>query len=57
MPTNLQLNNGENTIQFMNMFKYLGFLITPCLTENAEIDAQIKKAKSQLGVLKHFFGC
>jgi len=40
----------------MNKFKYLGSLITPCLTENVEIKAWIKKAKSQLGMLKHFFG-
>ena len=56
VPTNLQLNNGENTIQFINKIKYLGSLITPCLTENAEIEAWIKNVKSQLGMLTHFFG-
>ena len=56
VPTNLQLNNGEHTIQFTNKFKYLGSLIKPCLTENTEIEAWIKKAKSQLGMLTHFFG-
>ena len=29
--TNLQLNNGKHSIQFMNKFKYLGSLIMPCL--------------------------
>ena len=57
LPANLQLNNGEQSIQFMNKFKYLGSWITPCLMENMEIEAQIKKAKSQLGMLKHFFSC
>jgi len=35
----------------------LGSIITPCLTENAEIDARIRKAKSQMGILRHFFSC
>jgi len=29
----------------------------PCLTEDTEIDARIKKAKSQMGLLRHFFNC
>jgi len=49
------LNNNENCIHFTDRFKYLGAIIMPCLTEDAEIESQIKKAKSQMGILKHFF--
>ena len=40
--TNFLLNNGVNNIQFMDAFKYQGSIITPCLTEDKEIDARIK---------------
>ena len=55
LPENFDLNNGANHVQFTDKFKYLGSMITPCLTENAEIDARIRKAKSQMGILRHFF--
>ena len=51
-----RLTTGNN-IHFMAAFKYLGSIITPCLTEDKEIDARIKKAKSQMGLLRHFFNC
>ena len=40
-PTNFLLNGGANNIQFMAAFKYLGSFITPCLTEDKEIDARM----------------
>jgi len=51
------LNNDENCIHFTDRFKYLSAIIMPCLMEDAEIKAQIKQAKSQMGILKHFFNC
>ena len=56
-PTSFSLNNGVNNIQFMVAFKYLGSIITPCLTKDKEINTRIKKAKSQMGLLRHFFNC
>jgi len=57
LPKNFDLNNGNNHAQFTDKFKYLGSIVTPCLTENAEINARIKRAKSQTGILRHFFSC
>ena len=56
-PEDFDLNNGNNHVQFTDKFKYLGSIVTPCLTENAEINARIKRAKSQTGILRHFFSC
>ena len=52
-----KLNDGKHDIHFTNKFKFLSSIITPCLAEDAEIEAQIKKAESQMGILKHFFNC
>ena len=57
IPENLNLNNGTNNIPFIEQFKYLGALITPELIEDAEIKAQINKAKAQMDLLKQFFNC
>jgi len=57
LPPSFKLNDGKNDIHFTNKFKYLGSIITPCLTEDAKIEARIKKAKSQMEILKHFFNC
>ena len=54
-PEDLILNNGNNNIPFTMKFHYLGSIITQKLNENAEIEATIKKASSQMGILKHFF--
>ena len=43
LPTSFSLNDGVNNIQFMDAFKYLGSIITPCLTEDKEINARIKR--------------
>jgi len=49
LPTSYLLNKGANNISFMDDFKYLGSIIMPHLTEDKEINARIKKAKSQMG--------
>ena len=49
--------SDKDTKEERHKFKYLGSIITPCLTENAEIDVRIRKAKSQMGILRHFFSC
>jgi len=54
-PKDLILNNGNNNIPFTIKFSYLGSAITPKLNENAEIKARIKKASSQVGILKCLF--
>jgi hypothetical protein len=54
-------NNNNKTlpdnkhVQFTHSFKYLGSLITTELNEDAEIRTCIKKAKSTMGIAKHFF--
>jgi hypothetical protein len=53
-PEDLILPNGGR-IQFTNKFTYLGSIITPLLNEDSEIEARIKKAKSIMGLSKHFF--
>ena len=57
LPTSYLLNKGANNVQFMDVLKCLGSIIMPCLTKDKEIDARIKKAKSQMGLLTHFFNC
>jgi len=57
IPQTFTLNNDENCVHFKDRFKYLGAIIMPCLMEDAEIEAKIKKAKSQMGILKHVFNC
>ena len=57
LPPDIILNDSKNTIPFVNNFRYLGACITLDLTENAEIKAHITKAKSQRGLLRHFFTC
>jgi len=57
LPASYSLNKGSNNVQFMDFFKYLGLIITLCLSEDKEIDARIKRAKSQMGLLRHFFSC
>ena len=51
------LNNNKNNIHFTSSFKYLGAFLAPDLTEDAEIEARINKASSQLRILKHFLNC
>jgi len=51
------LNKGANNLQFMEAFTYLGSSMMLCLTEHKETDARIKRAKSQMGMLRHFFSC
>jgi hypothetical protein len=46
-PSNIDLSN-EKFIHFTNQYKYLGSLISP---------SYIKKPKSHLGILYHFFYC
>ena len=41
----------------MKRFKYLGLIMTPSLTKDTGIEARIKRAKSQMGILRHFFSC
>jgi len=54
---NIMLNENKNNIHFTSSFKYLGAFLMPDLTEDAKIEAQINKASSQLGMLKHIFNC
>jgi hypothetical protein len=54
-PGDLILNNGTNKIHFSKKFRYLGATITPEINENAEVEIRIKKASSQMGILRHFF--
>ena len=49
LPQTFTLIDDENCIHFTDRFKYLGAIILPCLMEDAEIEARIKKAKSQMG--------
>ena len=53
-PEDLILSNRNSDIPFTMKFHYLGSIITPKLNQNAEIKARIKKASSQMGILKHF---
>ena len=57
LPPNLKLNNGANNIHFSSSFKYLGSYITSDLSDELEIEARIKKATTQMGMLKDFFMC
>ena len=57
LPPDIILNDSKNTIPFVNNFRYLGACITLDLTENNETTAHINKAKSQMGLLRHFFTC
>jgi hypothetical protein len=54
LPPNITLPDNQQ-ISFTHSFKYLGTLITSELNEDPEIKAQIKKAKSIMGVSQHFF--
>ena len=49
LPQIFTINNDENCVHFRGRFKYLGAIIMPCLMEDAELEARIKKAKSQMG--------
>jgi hypothetical protein len=42
-------------VHFASIFEYLGSTITPLLNKDTEIEARIKKAKSIMGTLRHFF--
>ena len=57
LPPDIIINDNKNTIPFINNFRYLGACITLDLTENTEIKVHINKAKSQMGLLRHFFTC
>ncbi len=54
LPANIILPNNQQ-IQFTYSFKYLGSVITTELNEDAEVKIRINKAKSILGIAKHFF--
>ncbi len=54
LPANIILPNNQQ-IQFTHSFKYLGSVITTELNEDAEVKIRINKAKSILGIAKHFF--
>ena len=54
LPEDILLPRNKK-IHFVNKFKYLGSLFTPMLNADLEIDSRIKKAKSLMGVAKHFF--
>ena len=55
---NITLNDNKNkNIHFTSSFKYLGAILMPDLTEDAEIEARINKAMAQVGIFKHFFNC
>jgi len=54
-PDPIALNDNSNNIHFVHKFKYLGSFITADLTEDVEIETRIKKAWSQMGMLRHFF--
>jgi len=41
LPPPIQLNNGQNNIQYMESFKYLGSTITPDLKEDTNNKIQI----------------
>ncbi len=52
LPPKLPLPNTQ-FIQFTHSFKYFRSIITTKLNEDAEIKAQIQKAKSLMGATKH----
>jgi hypothetical protein len=54
LPANITLPNNQQ-IQFTHSFKYLGSVITTELNEDTEVKIHINKAKSILGIAKHFF--
>jgi hypothetical protein len=56
MPEDLYYTNVTR-IHFTRHFKYLGSIITPELTEDTEIKAQINKAKLIMGRSRPFFNC
>ena len=43
---NIMLNDNKNNIHFTSSFKYLGAFLMPDFTEDAEIEARIKKTSS-----------
>jgi len=57
VPQEIHLHGGNNTIHVTKSFKYLGVILSFCLTKDTETKARIKKASSQMGNLKHFFYC
>jgi hypothetical protein len=54
VPEEITLQDGKK-IHFINNSTYLGSTITPLLNEDTEIEVRIKKAKSIIGVSRHFF--
>jgi hypothetical protein len=52
---NLDLPEGKR-VHFVHKFKNLGYVITPLLNKDAEVEARIKKAKSLMGTARTFFG-
>ncbi len=57
IPEDIKLPDNDERIGFAPSFKYLGSVITPLLNEDAEIAMRIKKAKSIMGLSRHFFDC
>ena len=42
LPLDFQLNVSVKSMQSTNKFKYLGAVITPCLTKDTKIKAELK---------------
>jgi len=57
LPEYFLLNDGNSNIHFTWKFRYLGAHITTKLNEDDEIQIHINKAKTQMGLLRHFFAC
>jgi hypothetical protein len=53
LPSTIALPNTQ-FVKFTHSFKYLGSTITTELNEDTEIKIRINKAKSTLGLMKHF---
>ena len=51
----IQLNDGQNNIQYMESFKYLGSTIMPDLKEDAEIKTRIGKTWTLMSRFKQVF--
>jgi len=56
-PPDLLLNDGEDNVPFTTFFKYLGSYIMTDLSNETEVSARIRKANTQMGMLKDFFLC
>ena len=46
------IDNDGGFVHFCTEFKYLGSIITPCLTSDADVDKRIKSASAAFGALR-----